>query len=91
MSDYTVGGILHVLNRAQRRATYQAVGALTGIHPQSVSAQLGMRRPEVSWVVSKLTGMPTDFEPEDLHPQLQNQPRVNEDPAELITLMGGRP
>ena len=87
MSNYTVDGILQVLNQTQRRATYSAVGALVGVRAQSVAGYLGIRRPEASWVVSKGTGMPTDYLPEDLHPALQSNSHVIEEPDELIRLM----
>ena len=35
-----------------------------------MGAMLGARRPEASWVVNADTGLPTDYEQSDWHPDL---------------------
>ena len=88
MGKYSVDQILDTLNAKKVRATYSVVASLLGTHPKSVAGQyLGNRRPYASWVVSKSTGMPTDYLPENCHPDLQCNSHVIEDPAELIGLI----
>jgi predicted transcriptional regulator len=79
--------ILDALNEHKLRATYSAVGELMGVHPKSVSQYLGNRRPYASWVVSKATGMPTDYLDANCHNDLQSNPRVLESSDELIALI----
>jgi alkylated DNA nucleotide flippase Atl1 len=62
--------ILTFLNDASTRATYGAVATLLGVPPRSMGAVLGARRPEASWIINADTGLPTDYEPSDWHPDL---------------------
>ena len=87
MAKYAVLQILETLDQNKVRATYSAVGALVGVHPRSLAAHLGNRRPLASWVVSKSTGMPTDYLTANCHKDLQSNPRVIENPDELIALI----
>ena len=69
-SDTSLIDILHFLNEARLRATYGAVASVLGVPPRSMGAMLGVRRPEASWVVNSETGLPTDYEQVDMHPDL---------------------
>lgn len=89
MGMYSVDQILDALNTHKVRATYSAVASLLGTHPKLLAGEyLGNRRPYASWVVSKTTGMPTDYLPEDCHPDLLCKSRVIEEASELIDLIG---
>ena len=79
--------ILAALNDQKVRATYSAVGDLLGVHPKLVSQQLGNRRPEASWVVSKSTGMPTGYLDANCHKELQTNPRIIGTADELAELI----
>jgi hypothetical protein len=79
----TLDEILAFLNAAQERATYSAVGALLGIAPRAMAAQLGDHAPERSWVVSAGNGLPTDYSEADWHPALLQNPAVISSGIEL--------
>ena len=68
--DTSLIEILRFLNEARTRATYGAVAAVVGVPSRSIGGVLGARRPEASWVVNSETGLPTDYEQVDLHPDL---------------------
>ncbi|MGF1740155.1 hypothetical protein L4C34_03550 [Vibrio profundum] len=59
--DDTLNQIIGYLNENGIRATYGAVADVLGVNAQSVGMLLGERRPEVSWVVNRKTGMPTGY------------------------------
>jgi len=65
-----VTDVLGFLNDERTRATYGAVAGVLGVPARSVGAMLGARRPEASWVVNDMTGLPTDYEQADWHPDL---------------------
>ena len=69
-SDTSVTDLLRLLNDARTRATYSAVASVLGVPARSMAAMLGARRPEASWVVNGDTGLPTDYEQTDWHPDL---------------------
>ena len=88
MAKYDIDQVLDALNQHKIRATYSAVASLLGTHPKMLAGQyLGNRRPRASWVVSKATGMPTDYLPANCHAQLQRRSHIIEDPSELIELV----
>jgi hypothetical protein len=62
--------ILTFLNESKSRATYGAIATVLGVPPRSIGTMLGTRRPEASWVVNADTGLPTDYEQSDWHPDL---------------------
>lgn len=68
--DTSLTDILRFLNDARTRATYGAVAGALGVPARSMGAMLGARRPEASWVVNRDTGLPTDYEQADWHPDL---------------------
>ena len=67
--------ILAALHHRRRRATYAAVAMLTG----KVARGVMRHKPKTwqnSWVVSSKTHLPTGYAPEQMHPQLQQNPAV---------------
>ena len=68
--DASLAEVLRLLNEGRTRATYAAVASVLGVPPRSMGAMLGTRRPEASWVVNGETGLPTDYEQADWHPDL---------------------
>ena len=83
----TVETVLAYLNREQIRATYAAVAAVVGICPPAVARALGDRRPEASWVVNAVLGMPTGYKPHQIHPELLRTPEIIRSPQELSERM----
>lgn len=82
--------IVDYLNREKVRATYGAVGEAIGVPARSIGAMLGGRRPEVSWVVSSATELPTGYVPSQYHPDLRSRSRVIRDGNELREAVGLR-
>ena len=86
-SDASVTDILQFLNEARKRATYGAVASVLGVPVRSIGAVLGTRRPEASWVVNGDTGLPTDYEQADWHPDLLATSDVIQTGHELTLLI----
>ena len=57
--------ILDFLNKKEMRCTYGAIADVIGLKPKFIAAQLGERRPYVSWVVNSKTNEPTDYSEEE--------------------------
>ena len=83
----TVETVLAYLNREQIRATYAAVAAVVGICPPAMVRALGDRRPEASWVVNAVLGMPTGYKPHQIHPELLRRPEIIMSSQELSERM----
>jgi hypothetical protein len=66
----TLEEILAFLNHEQVRATYGAVAEVLGVIPRSMGALLGIKRPEASWIVAAVDGLPTDYSQGETHPEL---------------------
>jgi hypothetical protein len=72
----TLDEVLTFLNAEQLRATDTAVAEILGVSPRALSAHLGPRRPEASWVVSAENGLPTDYEQAEWHPALLSRGEI---------------
>jgi hypothetical protein len=83
----SIPGILFFLNEARIRATYGAVADAVGVRPDFLSAQLGDRRPEASWVVRSDDGLPTAYTSDLLHPELLHSPEIIRSASELVRRM----
>jgi alkylated DNA nucleotide flippase Atl1 len=62
--------ILDFLNAKKMRATYGAVAGYLGVQPRSIGAMLGEHSQRASWVVNSIEELPTDYEKENIHPDL---------------------
>lgn len=80
----TLDEILDALHLARQRATYGAVAGTLGAAPRTLmkSRERDQRH---SWVVSRKTGMPTGYEPDQLHPELLLHERVIESRDEMAS------
>jgi len=82
MSQHTLDQILDALHGKHQRATYGAVAAAVGSSPRTLMK--GRERDQRhSWVVSRQSGQPTGYEPEQLHPALVASDQVIETREEL--------
>jgi hypothetical protein len=79
--------ILRFLNKHEIRVTYGAVGGAIGVIARSVSARLGHRRPEASWIVSADSGLPTGFGCAEMHPALFRRAAIIRTTDQLISLL----
>ncbi len=80
--------ILDALERGRQRATYGAVAALLGRAPRTLMS--GRERDQRhSWIVSRKTGEPTGYEPDQLHPELRANVHVIDARQELEEWLAG--
>ena len=82
MANEKFDQILDALNAHRQRATYGAVAAVLGAAPRTLMSGRD-RDQRHSWVVSRKTGQPTGYEPDQIHPELQAVPHVIEARDEL--------
>ena len=87
MPNHKGQAIIHFLNDSRMRATYGAVGEVLGILPRGVGQALGERRIEASWIVNKESGLPTDYSPDLLHPELDSNAEIINTGEELANRM----
>ncbi len=81
--------IIRYLNEHKVRATYGAVAEALGIHHvRDLIPLLGERRPELSWVVNKRTGMPTRYAEENMHSDFKPSTKLVTDSALLRHMIG---
>jgi hypothetical protein len=81
--DERLSEILDFLNERKMRAHYGAVAGVLGVSPRSVGTMLGEQSPRASWVVAKESDMPTDYEEENQHPELQRTSLIIQTPSAL--------
>ena len=86
----TLDQILDALHLARQRATYGAVAGTLGAAPRTLmkSRERDQRH---SWVVSRKTGLPTGYEPEQQHPELLLNDRVIESRDEMASWLQAQP
>jgi hypothetical protein len=82
MPEHTLDSILDLLNLHRQRATYGAVARIVN-RPPTFLMSGRTRDQRHSWVVNHRTGMPTGYEPEQIHPQLQETSEVIQTGDEL--------
>jgi hypothetical protein len=78
-----VDEVVRFLNDERTRATYGAVASVLGVPVRSVGGMLGGRRQEASWIVNDATGLPTDYEQTEWHPELMATAQVIRTGTEL--------
>lgn len=82
MSDQMMDQILDALQNRRQRATYGAVASVVSKSPR-VLMKGRDRDQRHSWVVNRVSKLPTGYKPEDLHPELDTNPDVLETGAAL--------
>ena len=82
MSDQRLDQILDALHHNSQRASYGAVAATIGAAPRTLMKGRA-RDQRHSWVVSRKSGEPTGYEPEQMHPDLKSHAHVIEARDEL--------
>ena len=80
--EHTIDSILDQLETFHQRATYGAVAGVVDSSPRSL--MIGRERnQQSSWIVSRQTGLPTGYTPEQTHPELAERERILATPEEL--------
>ncbi len=77
--------IIEKLEVHKQPATYGAVGGVVGVHHKVVMSGRP-RNHRNSWVINKQTRLPSDYEPDEIHPALSRavqEKRVIETPEDL--------
>ncbi|MBL8201697.1 MAG: hypothetical protein JNK40_12040 [Chromatiales bacterium] len=69
-SPLTLDSVVSALNANKIRATYGAVAGIVGGHAIGIGRRLPERSPRYSWIVSSRNGLPTGYDPKDIHPDL---------------------
>jgi len=82
LTEHTVDSILDQLDTFHQRATYGAVAGVVDSSPRSL--MIGRERDQrSSWIVSRQSGSPTGYTPEQTHPELTERDHVLTTPEEL--------
>ncbi len=74
-SAYTIDSIVDQLDRFHQRATYGAVASVVNRAPRNLMDKR-TRGPRDSWVVSRQTGMPSGYAPEQIHAEIKARETV---------------
>jgi hypothetical protein len=83
MMDTRLSEILDFLNERKMRAHYGAVAGVMDVSARSVGTMLGEHSPRASWVVAKEDDMPTGYEAENRHPELERTSLIIQTPGAL--------
>lgn len=82
--DKRIKRILDCLNKTKTRATYGAVRDLLDLDTRPNWGELlGVKCPYSSWVVRKSDGLPSRYKPEEMHPDLEQTPKIIRDRTSL--------
>lgn len=84
MTEHTFDSILDSLAGQQQRATYGAVAGVLNSAPRALMAGRP-RDPRHSWIVSRRTGEPTGYGPDQIDPALTTRPEVLRTPDALLS------
>ncbi len=78
----TLDSIIDQLECYHQRATYGAVAAVVNSSPRSLMSGRD-RDPRSSWIVSRQTGQPTGYAPEQTHEALEERETILNTPESL--------
>ena len=82
MMEHTFDSILDSLVGQQQRATYGAVAGVLNSAPRTLMSGRP-RDPRHSWIVSRRSGEPTGYAPDQMDPALATRPEVLKSPDAL--------
>lgn len=83
----TIDSILNQLDNFRQRATYGAVANLLNRAPRNLMGGRS-RTPRDSWIVSQKDGMPTGYQPDQVHAEISARERVLRSGDELKAWLG---
>lgn len=90
MMEHTFDSILDSLAGQQQRATYGAVAGVLNSAPRTLMSGRP-RDPRHSWIVSRRTGEPTGYAPDQMDPALATRLEVLKSPEALRTWLDAAP
>jgi hypothetical protein len=78
----SVDSIVEELDRFRQRATYGAVAAVLNRSPRNLMSGRS-RNQRDSWIVSNKDGLPTGYEPDQVHPDIESREHILRSADEL--------
>lgn len=82
VSSHSIDSIVDQLDRFRQRATYGAVAAVLSRSPRNLMSGRS-RSQRDSWIVSNKDGLPTGYEPDQVHPEIKSREQVLRSADEL--------
>ena len=80
---FSIETVADLLHEHKQRATYGAVAGLLGVPSRSLMQNYTKGR-RFSWIVNQKTGLPTDYAPSQIDPDLKLRPKILATEAELV-------
>jgi hypothetical protein len=75
VASHSIDSIVDQLDRFRQRATYGAVAGVLKLSPRNLMSGRS-RNQRDSWIVSRNDGMPTGYEPEQVHPEIKSREQI---------------
>jgi hypothetical protein len=75
VASRSIDTIAEQLDRFRQRATYGAVAAVLNRSPRNLMSGR-TRSQRDSWIVSNKDGMPTGYEPDQVHPEIKSREQI---------------
>jgi hypothetical protein len=87
IATHSIDSIIDQLDRFRQRATYGAVAALLNRAPRNLMSGRARSQRE-SWIVSRNDGMPTGYQPDQVHPEIGSRDQILKSGEELASWLG---
>jgi hypothetical protein len=84
IATQSIDSIIDQLDRFRQRATYGAVAAVLNRPPRNLMSGRARSQRE-SWIVSRNDGMPTGYQPDQVHPEIKSRDQILKSAEELAT------
>ncbi len=84
IASHSIDSIVVQLDRFRQRATYGAVAGVLKLSPRNLMSGRS-RNQRDSWIVSRYDGMPTGYEPGQVHPEIKAREHVLSSTEDLAT------
>ena len=84
VASQSIDSIVEQLDRFRQRATYGAVAGVLKLSPRNLMSGRS-RNQRDSWIVSRNDGMPTGYEPDQVHPEIKSREQVLSSAEDLAT------
>ena len=84
VATQSIDSIIDQLDRYRQRATYGAVAAVLNRPPRNLMSGRARSQRE-SWIVSRNDGMPTGYQPDQVHPEIKSRDQILKSGPELVT------
>lgn len=75
IASHSIDSITEQLDRFRQRATYGAVATVLSRSPRNLMSGR-TRSQRDSWIVSNKDGLPTGYEPDQVHPEIKSRAEI---------------